>query len=85
MSDKHHIKSIQDCVDLIEKLPPDRAVVFLRELPLAIEQQAVLQKRAKGLNGILGKLARLTFKEGFIRVDDDAGTATVSVKMRQST
>lgn len=81
MSDQYHIKSIQDCVDLIEKLPPARAAVFLRELPLAIEQQAALQRGAKDLNGIMGKLARMSFKEGFTWVDDDEGTATVSVKI----
>lgn len=60
MSDRYHIKTIQDCVDLIQKLPPERAAVFLRELPVAVEQQAVLQRRAKGMNGIFGTLARLT-------------------------
>ena len=76
MSKRYKIKTIADCVDLVASLPPERAEVFLKELPLAIIQQASVKTAAKSM------LAKAFFPSGFIWVDDDKGTSDMNLTVK---
>lgn len=82
MAKRYRIKTIEDCARLVSDLPPDRAEVFLRELPLAIMQQAAVISAAKSVKTWFGSAsAKASFPNGFEWIDDDKGESTLGVKV----
>lgn len=79
---RYRIKTVEDMARLVAELPPERAAVFLKELPIAIATQSGLFRAEQKLKKTFWFLRPKARSGGFDWIDDDEGNNTMNVELR---